>query len=46
MHPVRRVRREKSFASGLRDRLRGDLLRYGACAICVVLGVLAALRID
>jgi putative Ca2+/H+ antiporter (TMEM165/GDT1 family) len=31
---------------GLRDRLRGDALRYAACAMCVILGVLAALRIE
>jgi putative Ca2+/H+ antiporter (TMEM165/GDT1 family) len=34
-----------AVASGLRDRLRGDLLRYSACVTCVILGVLSALRI-
>lgn len=31
---------------GLRGRVRSDVLRYAACAMCVVLGILAALGID
>jgi len=35
-----------ALAAGLRNRLRSEWLRYAACATCVVLGILAALRID
>jgi putative Ca2+/H+ antiporter (TMEM165/GDT1 family) len=35
-----------ALAAGLRNRLRSEWVRYGACATCVVLGVLAALRVD
>lgn len=34
------------LALGVRSRIRPDWLRYGACAICIVLGILAALRVD
>jgi putative Ca2+/H+ antiporter (TMEM165/GDT1 family) len=35
-----------AIAAGLRNRLRPEWLRYGACATCLILGLLAALRID
>jgi Ca2+/H+ antiporter, TMEM165/GDT1 family len=35
-----------TVAARLRNRIRSEWLRYGACATCVVLGVLAILRID
>ncbi len=34
------------LALGVRTRIRQEWLRYGACVICVVLGILAALRVD
>jgi len=35
-----------SVAAGLRSKIRHDWLRYGACATCTLLGILAALRVD
>ena len=37
-----------AIAAGLRNRLRlrRDWLRYGACATCTLLGILALLRVD
>jgi putative Ca2+/H+ antiporter (TMEM165/GDT1 family) len=35
-----------ALAAGLRKRIQSEWLRYGACATCVILGVLAALRVD
>ena len=35
-----------AVAAGLRNRLRSEWLRYGASVTCIILGILAAFRID
>lgn len=35
-----------AIGAGLRDRIPAEALRYAACTMCVVLGVLAAMGID